>query len=141
MNSTERYNNKQNFHIACFVCSRCGCNLKGKDIITISSNLFCSDCGNLPICNYCKNEITDDYILANDLHFHKDHFFCSACKQVIPNGEYYMANDMIVCEYCQNEKECKEEPESQAKEKFTLKELQSNGLPSYVDLSKKEVFG
>jgi LIM domain len=99
----------------------------------------------LPTCQYCKEEITDDFILANEMHFHKDHFYCGSCGDVIPNAEYYLLNNKLICEKCHvadaaenTIKEVEQEEDTQ-KEYYSAAELRGKALPPSIDLTKKEV--
>ena len=49
-------------------------------------------CGSLlsaqnKICNYCKQKISQEYLIVDDKYFHPEHFLCAKCNKTI-NGEY-----------------------------------------------------
>ena len=48
----------------------------------------------------CDQEIIEDYLIANDRFWHKNHFFCRFCKRLIPNKEFFIHNQQLTCEEC-----------------------------------------
>ena len=50
-------------------------------------------------CEYCKNQIVDDYIIIEGLKFHKEHFKCANCNKPI-DGKYYAKNGKYYDEKC-----------------------------------------
>jgi len=50
-------------------------------------------------CEYCKNQIVDDYIIIEGLKFHKEHFKCANCNKPI-DGKYYAKNGKYYNEKC-----------------------------------------
>ena len=81
----------------------------------MDDSLFCSVCGNLPKCNQyiyiiyiyiysCGVEITEDYLIANEKYYHKEHLICSFCNTFIHNREFFIADGELMCENCQHNK-------------------------------------
>lgn len=52
------------------------------------------------ICDYCKKEITGEYITAEGKYYHPGHFKCSKCGRSIGTSRYFMENGKPICENC-----------------------------------------
>lgn len=107
----------------------------------------------------------ENYLLANNHHWHKHHFFCQGCGKLLENNEFFVKDDRIVCESCKATipaagaetvpeiAERREEDQGAdsvqqmqtfgeqpgTKKFYTMRELTTKPYPAGVDLTKREV--
>ncbi|BFZ53705.1 Rho-type GTPase activating protein Rga1 [Savitreella phatthalungensis] len=97
------------FHIACFSCRTCGCN--------VASKFFPVDDPDLPgeqyalcethyfgrldlLCHKCGAALRGSYITALERKYHIEHFTCSICPTVFgPQDSYYEHDGEVYCHY------------------------------------------
>ena len=110
--------------------------------------VYCKDCANLPKCSYCREVIVENYLLANNMYWHKHHFYCQSCNKLIENKEFFVKNSLIICEICKDISEVEEHQEipepqetfgSQKTKYYTLKQLITKPYPTGIDITKREV--
>jgi hypothetical protein len=58
--------------------------------------------GQSKICDYCKQKITDEYLIVEDKYFHPGHFLCDKCKKPI-EGEYVKNENKFYHQDCYKE--------------------------------------
>uniref|UniRef100_A0A914XQM9 LIM zinc-binding domain-containing protein n=1 Tax=Plectus sambesii TaxID=2011161 RepID=A0A914XQM9_9BILA len=47
-----------------------------------------------PTCEGCGETLTDSCLRAMDKHWHAQCFSCSNCKRPLPDGDYYLVDDL-----------------------------------------------
>ncbi len=148
-------------------CTKCRNTLSDSELVILDEKVYCKNCADLPKCFHCGEVISENYLLADNKHWHKHHFFCQLCGKLIENKEFFVANGRIICEGCkntapmgaviaapkeENEKaeetfgETKAEREEINGEKMdsrpkycTLKQLTTKPYPAGIDITKREV--
>lgn len=151
------------------MCSKCNKTLGDTELIVLDDLVFCKNCADLPKCEYCHEIISENYLLANEKHWHKYHFYCQSCNKLIENKEFFVKNDQIICELCKNFSSVQEVPNpipsqdlqilnneiqpssaeavpiqemqtfGEKNQFYTLQQLKTKPYPSGIDIVKREV--
>lgn len=97
-------------HMQCFSCCVCATALEFNEFYYDgpSNRLYCHLDYHETFserCNYCSQPIVQDGIFAAGVHWHREHFFCSECSEVIGNKAHYVEEDgLAVCDGCWEKK-------------------------------------
>jgi hypothetical protein len=105
-----------NCHSACFVCFRCCEPIAGTEAELVNGEYFCQRCagaGRRMICGHCGEAVFGDGIRLAGRYFHREHFFCCICRELLRqgtavshHGKFYCPRDGSIysqsCEYCKN---------------------------------------
>ncbi|XP_068610378.1 actin-binding LIM protein 1-like [Brachionichthys hirsutus] len=92
------------FHINCFTCKVCGCDLGQSGFFVKNGDYLCSlDFQRLhgTICNSCREFVEGEVVTVLGKTYHPACFVCTICKQAFPTGECvtFSGNDCL-CQRC-----------------------------------------
>jgi len=92
-----------------FFCSYCGCKFSEETpFFEIDGKPYCEeDYGRLfgKICKGCDEPISDDFISAMEMNWHKECFKCRVCNKSLVDDAFYCIDCELYCEYHYQEKE------------------------------------
>lgn len=82
------------FHIKCFVCNICGCQLTGKVFYKVEDQALCEAdyMATLEKCWVCVKVITDRILRATGKCFHPDCFKCEVCHKKLDGVQFTVDN-------------------------------------------------
>jgi hypothetical protein len=88
------------WHPECFRCSACGEAIKS-DFNTRRGKIYHSECYQKKfaiICAACNQPIVGHYISAMGKKWHREHFTCSHCGQIIEANTFYLHDNKPYCQ-------------------------------------------
>ncbi|XP_030638916.1 actin-binding LIM protein 3-like [Chanos chanos] len=92
------------FHIKCFTCQVCGCDLAHSGFFQKNGEFICTeDYQRLygTKCDSCGNFITGEVVSALDRSYHPECFVCSMCRRPFPIGDRVVfCGKKCVCQQC-----------------------------------------
>ncbi|XP_062860023.1 actin-binding LIM protein 1 [Trichomycterus rosablanca] len=98
-----RVQNKH-FHIKCFTCKVCGCDLAQGGFFMKNGEYFCTlDYQRLhgTRCNGCGNFVEGEVVTALGKTYHPSCFVCTICKRPFPAGDRVTFNGKdCLCQHC-----------------------------------------
>lgn len=70
------------YHVHCFTCHKCGCQLQGRAFYALDGKPYCSEdyLGTLEKCCKCLKPILERILRATGKPYHPDCFRCSVCQ-------------------------------------------------------------
>lgn len=86
------------FHIKCFTCDKCGCQLTGKVFYKVDDQVLCEKdyMATLEKCWDCNKYIIDRILRATGKCFHPDCFKCEVCYRKLDGVQFTVDNFNIV---------------------------------------------
>ncbi|XP_053722833.1 actin-binding LIM protein 1-like isoform X2 [Synchiropus splendidus] len=88
------------FHIKCFTCKVCGCDLAQSGFFVTNGSYLCPlDFQRLhgTPCNNCGGFVEGDMVTVLGKTYHPACFVCTVCKQPFPAGDCVTFNDCSAC--------------------------------------------
>lgn len=82
------------FHIKCFLCVKCGCQLTGQVFYKVEEEVFCEAdyLDTLETCWVCNNRITERILRATGKCFHPECFVCEFCGKKLDGVQFTVDN-------------------------------------------------
>lgn len=82
------------FHIKCFTCDKCGCQLTGKVFYKVNDQVLCEKdyMATLEKCWDCNKYIIDRILRATGKCFHPDCFKCEVCYRKLDGVQFTVDN-------------------------------------------------
>ncbi|XP_068162125.1 actin-binding LIM protein 1-like isoform X8 [Antennarius striatus] len=92
------------FHINCFTCKVCGCDLAQSGFFLKNGDYLCSlDFQRLhgTLCNSCREFVEGEVVTVLGKTYHPACFVCTVCKQAFPTGECVtFSGNNCLCQRC-----------------------------------------
>ncbi|XP_059421755.1 actin-binding LIM protein 1-like isoform X4 [Carassius carassius] len=94
----------KHFHIKCFTCKVCGCDLAKGGFFMKNGDYLCTlDYQRIhgTCCNICGEIVEGEVVTALGKTYHPTCFVCTICKRPFPAGDRVMFNGKdCLCQYC-----------------------------------------
>ncbi|EAY09094.1 LIM domain containing protein [Trichomonas vaginalis G3] len=88
-------------HKTCLACSRCCKPLTNESYEEIGDKIICKHCQEKVeniICKKCGEKILElNYVFHNQQYFHRDHFRCEVCDQILNGDNYIVHHNKFYC--------------------------------------------
>uniref|UniRef100_A0A3Q3KGA0 LIM zinc-binding domain-containing protein n=1 Tax=Monopterus albus TaxID=43700 RepID=A0A3Q3KGA0_MONAL len=101
---------KKHFHVHCFTCQVCGCDLVRSGFFHHSGEYICTDDYQRLYgtqCDSCDQYITGEVVSALGRTYHSHCFVCSICKSPFPIGDRVtFCGKKCVCQQCSHSLNC-----------------------------------